>query len=184
MPLQRQSRRPIGIRPVRPGRGAPAGIHEIDRLRDIFRTEHLAQRNEDLLLRRLIILSVDDDGLVGDDGNEEDAAAGEEAFVVEGLPDGVIPTHRGGVEEEFGGGVPEDFVGGKLEEDFGVSGHLEGFDGDALPVGKGRGECDVSGLEDADGEGGDGVVGFDAASVSVGDGDGGIVPGDVGDDGV
>lgn len=71
-----------------------------------------------------------------------------------------------------------------MEEDFGVSAHLEGFDGGALPVREGRAECDGGGLEDTDGEGGDGVVGHDAGAVGVGNCDGIIAPGDVGDDGV
>ena len=85
---------------------------------------------------------VDDVGLLCDNGDEEDAAAGEEVFVVEVLPYGVVAAGGGGVEEELGGAVPEDFVRWELEEDFRVDSHLEGFDGDALPPWECGGEGD------------------------------------------
>lgn len=182
--LERQARRPIRIRPVRPRRGTPARIEEVDRVGDVVGAEHVAQRDEDLRLGGFVGLAVDDEGLVGDDGDKEDAATGEEVGVVEGLPDGVVAALRGRIEEQLFGFVPEDLVRRELKEDFGVGGHLEGFDGGALPVREGRGEGDGGGLEDADGEGGDGVVGDDAGTVGVGHGDGPIAPGNVGDNGV
>lgn len=179
--FEREPGRPIGVAAVGPGRGAPAGIHEINRLRHVLGTEHLAQGREDLGFGEVVGLLVDDVGLVGDDGDEEDAAAGEEVFVVEVLPHGVVAAGVGGVEEELGAVVLEDSVGRELEENFGVDPHLEGFDGDAFPVGEGGGEGYGVGLENADGEGVDGVVGFDAGGVCVVDCYAGVGPGYVGD---
>ena len=80
------------------------------------------------------------------------------------------------------GVVPEDLVGWKLEEDLGVDSHLEGLDGDLLPVGKFRRECNVPRLEDTHGKCGDGVICLDAARVCIGNSDTIVRPGNVGDD--
>ena len=150
VPFEGESGRPVGVAAVGPGRGAPARIHEVDGLGDVGGAEHLAQRDEDLLLCGFVGLVVDDVGLVGDDGDEEDAAAGEEVGEIEVLPDRVVAPGRRSVEEELGGIVPEGFVGWELEEDLGVDSHLEGLDGDLLPTWEFGRECDVSGLEDTD----------------------------------
>lgn len=72
--------------------------------------------------------------LILNDGHEEDAGAGEEAWAVEGLEDGVVAALGGvGVEEELGGGVPEDLGGGELQEDLGVGAHGEGGDAVLFP---------------------------------------------------
>ena len=183
VPLKSEPRGPIGVRAVSPRRDAPAGIHKVEWLRDVFCAEHLPQGHHNLGFRRGVVLVVDDVGFVGDDSDEEDAAAGEEVCVIEILPDGVVPALTVGVEEELRGVVPENFVGRELEEDFGVDAHLESLDGGFLPVGEGRREGDVVGLEDADGKGGDCVISFYAAGVGVVDCDAGVGPGDVGDDG-
>jgi len=64
-------------------------------------------------------------------------------------------------------GWPEGFV--ELEEEFCVGAEGEGGDGGLLPVReRGREGYGVV-LEDAEGDGGDGVVGFDAGAVGGGD---------------
>ena len=163
VPFQGKSGRPIRIATVGPGGGAPARIHKVEGLGDVVSAEHLTQRDEDLLLCGFVGLVVDDVGLVGDDGDEEDAAAGEEVGEIEVLPDGVVAPGRRGVEEELRGIVPEGFVGWELEEDLGVDSHLEGLDGDLLPTWELRGECDISGLEDTDGKCVDCVIRLDTA---------------------
>ena len=97
MAFQRQTRGPIRVRAVGPWRGTPARIHEIDRSGDVVFAEHLPEDDDDLLLCCLVTLLVDDDGLIGYDGDEEDAAAGKKAFVVERLPDGIVAALGGGV---------------------------------------------------------------------------------------
>ena len=101
-------------------------------------------------------LGFDGVGLGLDDGDEDDAGAGEEAGRVEGLEDGVVAAGVGvGVEEELVGLVPEDLGGGELEEDFGVGAHGEGFDAFLFPVRERGGECDGVVLENTE-AGGDG----------------------------
>ena len=162
--LQRQAGRPVGVGAVRPGGGAPAWVVERDRIWDVIAV-HLAEGDHDLGLGGFVILVVDAVGLIGDDSYEEEAGAGKEIFVIEGLPDRVVAAAWRGVEEEFGGFVPEDLVGWELEEDLGVDAHLEGLDGLGLPGGEGWGEGDIAGLQDTNGEGRDGVVGLDAGAV-------------------
>ena len=153
MHLQRRPHRPIRVAPIRPRLGTPPRIHERNRLRHVLRAKHLSQDVEDLVLGRLVVLLLHDVRLRSDDGDEDDAAARQEAGAVEGLEDGVVTAlGGGGVEEELGGRVPEDLVGGELQEDFGVGAHLEGGDGELLPGGEGRGEGDGVVLEDAEAE--------------------------------
>ena len=100
--------------------------------------------------------------------------------MVEGLPDRVVAAARRGVEKELGGFVPKDLVGRELEEDLRVDAHLEGLDRFGLPGGEGWGKGDVAGLEDADGEGGNGVFGFDAGVIGGVYGNAGVAVGDIG----
>lgn len=80
VPFQSESGRPIGVAAVGPWRGAPTRIHEVQGLRDILGAEHLTQRDKDLLLRGLIVLVIDDVGLICDHGDEKDAAAGDKIW--------------------------------------------------------------------------------------------------------
>ena len=147
MPFEGQARGPIGVGASRPGRLAPARVHEIDRVGDVLVTEHLAQNGEDLELGTLVGLGFDASRLVGHDGSEEDSGAGEKIREVERLEDRVVATLWGGVEEVLIAGIPENAVGRKLEEDFGVDAHLEGFDRDAFPLWKWRVKSHQVGLK-------------------------------------
>ena len=184
--LQRHARRPVAVAPVRPLVRAPARVHERGRLGDV--AEHLAQHRQDLLLGGVVVLGLDDRGLPRHDGHEEDVAAGQEVRVRQGLEERVVPA-RGGrrVEEVLGVGGPE--LGGKLEEDLGVDAHVEAGNRRPFPGGQRRREghgC-VFGLrvlQDAEGEGADGVLRFEARVVCGVGGDGVVGVADVGDDGV
>jgi len=129
---------PVTVAAERPGGGAPAGIHEGGGLRDVGRAVHVAEDGEDLGLRGGVVLVLGGVGLVGDDCDEEDAGAGEEAGAIEGLEDGIVATFdRVCVEEELGGGVPEYFVCRELEKDFGVRGCSTLMD--LLSIGRSKG---------------------------------------------
>lgn len=67
---------------------------------------------------------------------------------------------------------PEGLV--ELEEEFCVGSEGEGGDGGLLPVGEGGREGYGVVLEDAEGDGGDGVIGFYAGAVGGGDLDAGL----------
>ena len=110
----------------------------------------------------------------------------------ERLPERVAAAlERGRVQVELRVGGPELRVGGgvELEEDLGVDAHVEGGDGGLFPARERRreghgGEAREGVLQDAEGEGADGVRGADAGVVRGVDGDVGGGGGDVGDDGV
>ena len=114
---------PVAVAAECPRGGAPPRVHEGGGLRDVFRAVHVAQDGEDLGFRGCVVLVLRGIGLLGDNCDEEDPGAGEEARTVEGLEDGIIATFYGvGVEEELGGGVPEYLVLGELEENLSVGG--------------------------------------------------------------
>ena len=124
MHLQTRAWRPVGVTAVGPGLQAPAWVEEGRWLGDIFRAVHVAEHGEDLGFCGIVVLGFDDVGLGGDDGDEQDARAGEEAGPVEGLEDWVVAALvRIGVEEELRRCVPEDLVGWELHEDFRVGAH-------------------------------------------------------------
>jgi len=72
-------RRPVTITAKGPRHPTPPRILKRNRLRHIGRSEHPPQHGEDLRLRYRVGLVFDNVGLGGDDGDEEDAGAGEEA---------------------------------------------------------------------------------------------------------
>lgn len=74
-----RSRRPVTITPKGPRHLAPAWILERKRVRHVGRSEHLPQHGEDLRLRYGVGLILNNVGLGGDDSDEEDSRAGEEA---------------------------------------------------------------------------------------------------------
>ena len=108
---------PVAVATEGPGGGAPAGIHEGRGLRDVLGAIHVAEDGKDLGFGGGIVLVFGGIGLIGDDGDEEDPGAGEEAWTVKGLEDGVVAAFDGvRVEEELSGGVPEHLVRGELKE--------------------------------------------------------------------
>lgn len=159
--------RPVGVATARPRSLAPTGIHEIERFGHGVAAEHHTQDGEEFGFGTLCGLGFDAMGLIRDDGGYENSAAGEEFRDVERLVDGIVAPIRGGVQEVLETRFPEDLVGGELQEDFGVDTHLERGDGDLLPAGQRRMEGHEVGLENADGEGADGIIGLNAAAVLV-----------------
>ena len=182
VPFQCESGRPIGVAAVGPWRSTPPRIHEVEGIWDILGAEHLTERDEDLLLRGFIVLVVDDVRLICDHSDEKDAAAGDKVWEIQILPYGVVASGWRCIEEKFRRIVPKDLVRWKLEEDLGVDSHLEGLDGDLLPVREFGLKCNVPRLEDTHGKRGDRVVRLDAARVRIGNGDTIARPGNVRDD--
>lgn len=81
--FQRRARRPVGVAAVGPGHAAPAGIHKGCGLGDVCFAEHVSKHGEDLGLGGGVVLGFDAVALLGDDGDEEDGGAGEEAGGIE-----------------------------------------------------------------------------------------------------
>lgn len=192
MLLDRHAGGPVGVAAGGPRGGAPAGVHEGDGVGDVGRAEHVAEDGEDLGLCGGVVLGLGDEGFGGDDGDEEEAGAGEEGRVGERLPQRIVAAfERRGVEEVFGVVGPELRRRGEVElqEDFGVDAHVELGDGGLLPGGERRveghgGEAGQGVLQYAEGEGADGVLGLDAGVVAGLRDDAVVGITDVGDDGV
>lgn len=180
MHLQRRAGRPVRVTAVSPWLQGPPRVHERNRVRDILLREHLAQDFHHLCFGLLVGLAFGAPGELLRHGDEDDVGAREEALGAEGLEDGVVAAHVGvRVEEVLGVFGPEGLV--ELEEDLGVGGHCEAFDGFFLPFGQGRGEGDGVVLQYAQTEGADGVGGAHAGAVGTVDGHTGVGVADVGD---
>lgn len=146
--LQRCGWRPVGITAVRPGLGAPARIHDRCWFGDVNFREHLTENFHDFFLGLIVGLSLDSVGLVVDYRGDQNIRPWQEAWCGKGLKARIVASGRWrGVKEVLRVGWPERFV--ELEEDLGVSAHVELLDGGFLPAWKFWSKGDHIVLKDA-----------------------------------